>query len=111
MARSDSVCTGSARSHFPSKCGRPEWAGGLYDREEPARLALLQKAVDLGASFVDVELEVSNVQIILYTGDVIMMNPCLAPASYVYFAVYGSTGVCNLASRTAGLQSSSLQSV
>jgi 3-dehydroquinate dehydratase/shikimate dehydrogenase len=34
---------------------RPTWQGGRYDGDEQARVALLQRAWDLGAEFVDVE--------------------------------------------------------
>ena len=39
---------------------RPKRQGGLYEGPEDARIALLQQAVDLGAEFVDIELDSAN---------------------------------------------------
>lgn len=36
---------------------RPKWEGGLYEGDESARIAILYKAMELGAEYVDVELK------------------------------------------------------
>lgn len=39
---------------------RPKWEGGMYDGDEKNRLDALQLAMELGADYVDVELEVAH---------------------------------------------------
>lgn len=38
---------------------RPKWEGGQYDGDEQNRLDALRLAMDLGADYVDVELQVA----------------------------------------------------
>lgn len=38
---------------------RPKWEGGQYDGDDKSRLDTLQLAMELGADYVDVELQVS----------------------------------------------------
>ncbi|XP_028061402.1 bifunctional 3-dehydroquinate dehydratase/shikimate dehydrogenase, chloroplastic-like isoform X1 [Camellia sinensis] len=37
---------------------RPKWEGGMYDGDESSRLEVLQLAMELGADYIDVELQV-----------------------------------------------------
>ncbi|XP_052208339.1 bifunctional 3-dehydroquinate dehydratase/shikimate dehydrogenase, chloroplastic-like isoform X2 [Diospyros lotus] len=39
---------------------RPKWEGGLYDGDENSRLNVLQLAMELGADYIDVELQVAD---------------------------------------------------
>lgn len=38
---------------------RPKWEGGQYDGDENERLEVLRLAMELGADYVDVELQVN----------------------------------------------------
>ena len=38
---------------------RPKWEGGQYDGDEKSRLDVLQLAMELGADYIDVELQVT----------------------------------------------------
>lgn len=38
---------------------RPKWEGGLYDGDENSRLDALRLAMELGADYIDVELQVA----------------------------------------------------
>ena len=38
---------------------RPNWEGGLYDGDENSRLDALRLAMELGADYIDVELQVA----------------------------------------------------
>lgn len=37
---------------------RPKWEGGMYDGEDNKRLDALRLAIELGADYIDVELQV-----------------------------------------------------
>lgn len=38
---------------------RPKWEGGLYEGDENSRLDALRLAMELGADYIDVELQVA----------------------------------------------------
>lgn len=40
-------------------CYRPKWEGGQYDGDENYRLSVLQLAMEFGADYIDIELQVA----------------------------------------------------
>jgi 3-dehydroquinate dehydratase len=44
---------------------RPQWGGGRYTGDESSRLEALRLAVELGADFIDIELEVCLISLLL----------------------------------------------
>ncbi|KAI8010477.1 hypothetical protein LOK49_LG06G03191 [Camellia lanceoleosa] len=69
---------------------RPKWEGGMYDGDESSRLEALQLAMELGADYIDVELQVPIIAMVMSERGLMARILCPKFGGYLTFGTLES---------------------